>query len=222
MTFRIFETSSSTEIKWFEERTVPVTAGAFAVDLGDVKAIPTDVLALPSLYLEVQVSGQTLSGRQRLMTVPYSHRSGWSSRSALADNATVATKATSADSANSATSATHGVSGATFTADSLLVNGTTTVNGVLTTNGAISAGSSIAVAGNLSVAAAFSLSQPFCVLQKRGASCPAGFTSYQPILYYSPTSYWCNTYSPNAGVQPYLVCSNDGVNNYAALAVCCN
>jgi len=63
------------------------------------------------------------------------------------------------------------------------------------------------------------LNSGFCVAKRRSQNCPTGFSLLQPILYYNPSSYWCNTYASAA--DPELACKSDGVNNYAVISWCC-
>src|SRR5439155_7178363 len=55
---------------------VQVVGGAFSVKLGSGAAPITDgVLSYPQLYLDVQVQGRQLAGRQQLLHVPYAANS---------------------------------------------------------------------------------------------------------------------------------------------------
>lgn len=90
MQFRLYTTEQGGGFQvWSESQLVSVEEGEFYVALGDTSAIPAELFAQPSLYLSVEVDGELLSGRQRLLTVPYAHH---------AARATVADRALSVDS----------------------------------------------------------------------------------------------------------------------------
>lgn len=74
MEFKLFRTEVGGVAEWSESQTVSVMDGEFNVALGDVTAIPAHLFAQPSLYLAVTVGGDPLTGRQRLLTLPYAHR----------------------------------------------------------------------------------------------------------------------------------------------------
>lgn len=78
MKFELFTSEGGASSVWSEEQTVSVLDGQFSVALGDLYAIPPNLLAQPSLYLAITVNGQALQGRQRLLTVPYAHYSAGS------------------------------------------------------------------------------------------------------------------------------------------------
>ena len=59
---------------WEETQTVDVDNGVFEVVLGDVVAIDSSVFSGSAQYLELQVELETLSPRQRLVSVPMALR----------------------------------------------------------------------------------------------------------------------------------------------------
>jgi excisionase family DNA binding protein len=75
MRFELFTQESGGVAAWSEYQSVSVADGLFTVALGDNpdNQIPSALFAQPSLYLQIAVGGQQLSGRQRLLTVPYAH-----------------------------------------------------------------------------------------------------------------------------------------------------
>jgi microcystin-dependent protein len=73
MRFDLFTQESAGVEAWSETQSVSVIDGNFTVALGDTAAIPAWLFAQPSLYLQIEVDGQQLAGRQRILTVPYAH-----------------------------------------------------------------------------------------------------------------------------------------------------
>ena len=71
MTFRIYSQESGGTPKWSETQTVQVTNGVFTTLLGSVNSIPANVFSDEDAWLEVEVAGQILAGRQRLVSVAY-------------------------------------------------------------------------------------------------------------------------------------------------------
>jgi hypothetical protein len=73
MTFRICDTLTGGSCGWQESKSVEPVAGVFSTDLGDSTPIPTslDPFSAGQAYLEVQIDGEVLSPRQRLVSVPY-------------------------------------------------------------------------------------------------------------------------------------------------------
>jgi hypothetical protein len=74
MVFALYTTESGGAPAWTEAQSVAVQDGQFTVALGDTSAINPALFAQPSLYLGISVKGTELTGRQRLLTVPYTHR----------------------------------------------------------------------------------------------------------------------------------------------------
>jgi hypothetical protein len=74
MVFALYTTESGGAPAWTEAQSVAVQDGQFTVALGDTRAITPALFAQPSLYLGISVAGTELTGRQRLLTVPYTHR----------------------------------------------------------------------------------------------------------------------------------------------------
>ncbi|MFH1723209.1 MAG: tail fiber domain-containing protein [Elusimicrobiota bacterium] len=71
MTFRIYGTSSGSDVLWTETQTgISVDAGVFSVQLGAVGPLPSTIFA-GDLYLEIEVGAKTFSPRERLVTSPY-------------------------------------------------------------------------------------------------------------------------------------------------------
>lgn len=55
--------------------TVPVSAGHFSVQIGAGLALPDTVFQTDTLFLQISVDGGLLSGRQRILAMPFSVRS---------------------------------------------------------------------------------------------------------------------------------------------------
>ncbi len=73
---------------WQESQpTVPVNEGAFSIDLGLQVAFPDGLFANESLWLEVEINGETLMPRRRLTGFSQAQRAGVSE--SLPDNAIV-------------------------------------------------------------------------------------------------------------------------------------
>lgn len=70
MTFRLFTTDTGGTSIWEEAHSVQVTDGLFNVVLGGTTALDEANFHQP-LYLEVEVGGETLSPRQKLLAAPY-------------------------------------------------------------------------------------------------------------------------------------------------------
>ncbi len=79
--FSLFDSSSDGTLVWSETQpTVTVTDGLYSVALGSVTPLSADIFASPpssgtsttELYLEIEVNGQVLSPRMRLVSSPYS------------------------------------------------------------------------------------------------------------------------------------------------------
>ncbi len=66
--FKLFD--GSTEV-WSETQTVALTDGYYAIELGDVAALPASIFNGHELALELTVNGTALSPRQRVASVPY-------------------------------------------------------------------------------------------------------------------------------------------------------
>jgi hypothetical protein len=79
MTFRIYDAEIGGTELWSETQlAVPVTGGIYNVQLGAGGGLTTRVfeLAGDTGYLEVEISGETLSPRQRITSVAYAFRAG--------------------------------------------------------------------------------------------------------------------------------------------------
>jgi hypothetical protein len=74
--FRLFDTETRGTRLWSETQSnVTVTKGAYNVLLGSSTPFPVDFFKNGSLWLEVVVAGETLSGRQRLVSSPFARYS---------------------------------------------------------------------------------------------------------------------------------------------------
>ena len=77
LVFRLFTVETGGSAVWTESQSdVEVLDGVYDVALGSVTPLGATVLAESTLYLEVEVDGETLSPRQRLLAVPYAIRAG--------------------------------------------------------------------------------------------------------------------------------------------------
>jgi hypothetical protein len=74
--FDLYTAATGGASQWTETQMVTVSGGRFEVDLGDTTGIPIALLRSPALYLSVTLGGQTLVGRQRLLSGPYARRAG--------------------------------------------------------------------------------------------------------------------------------------------------
>ncbi len=73
MVFELFGSETGIDRIWSETQAISVLDGNFTAALGDVNPIPPAAFQQPVLFLQISVDGQQLAGRQRLLTVPYSH-----------------------------------------------------------------------------------------------------------------------------------------------------
>ena len=87
MRFELFQGETAATASWSETQTVSVEDGFFSVALGDNQPIPAALFEQPRLFLGITVDGQPLSGRQRLLTVPYAHQAASATSSRRADSA---------------------------------------------------------------------------------------------------------------------------------------
>lgn len=72
LVFRIYASDSDPSALWQETHTgVPVSAGDFAVLLGEFTPFGEDLFDSPDRWLEIEVEGVTLSPRQPFTNVPY-------------------------------------------------------------------------------------------------------------------------------------------------------
>ena len=125
MTFRICDTlaASCASPIWNETQgSVSVSNGVFSVQLGDSSSLTESVFSSDSRYLEIEIGGETLSPRERLITSPYAYR------------------AATADALDNG-SATYIENTATLQSGSTFYVSSGTVNGNLTVGGVIKAGS---------------------------------------------------------------------------------
>jgi hypothetical protein len=77
MTFSLYTTPTQGQAIWGpEDQSVMVTDGNFTVNLGAVLPIPDAVFGQAALYLDIRVEGKPMSGRQRLLSVPFARASG--------------------------------------------------------------------------------------------------------------------------------------------------
>lgn len=98
MQFQIYKGETDTTAVWSEQQTVSVQDGAFSVALGSASPIDQTVFNQPSLYLSINVDGQPLTGRQKLLTVPFARQAYAAEKAVVADLATRAENATNVDS----------------------------------------------------------------------------------------------------------------------------
>jgi hypothetical protein len=71
MAFSLYPARTGGTARWREEHAaVPVVSGRFTVVLGSAVPIPLEVMNAPELYLEVEVAGDVLQGRQRFFANP--------------------------------------------------------------------------------------------------------------------------------------------------------
>ncbi len=77
LVFRLYASETGGTALWTEGHTdVDVLDGVYDVALGSVTPLTPTVLGNATLYLEIDVEGETLAPRQRLLAVPYAVRSG--------------------------------------------------------------------------------------------------------------------------------------------------
>lgn len=75
LAFRLYDAESGGALLWSEDHDdVPVLDGVYDVALGSTASLTPDLLVGGALYLEVEVNGETLMPRQRLLAVPYALR----------------------------------------------------------------------------------------------------------------------------------------------------
>jgi len=78
--FRLYDMSSSGTLLYDETQTVDVVEGVYATDIGASNGVPGSLSAAivgnTQVWLETDVDGQTLSPRERLVTVPYAMMAG--------------------------------------------------------------------------------------------------------------------------------------------------
>ena len=77
MTFRVCDSlaASCAGPLWTETQgSVSVTNGVFSIQLGDGTPLTSAVFGGDAAYLEIEVEGETLSPRERLVTSPYAYR----------------------------------------------------------------------------------------------------------------------------------------------------
>jgi len=88
MTFTIFDAISAGNQKWTETQgTVSIEKGIFHVLLGSVAAIPDSVFTNSSdRWLELSVTGQTLTPRTQIVSVPYAYTATYSDTALYARN----------------------------------------------------------------------------------------------------------------------------------------
>lgn len=214
-TFRLFTADTGGTEAWSESQSVPVADGRFSVRLGSINALPESVFTADTLYLAVEVNSAPLAGRQRILAMPYAIRAAEAQafrvrQSLSVDGALGVGGTATVDGAISG--ASLGVTG-TVTAGN--VSATTVTGGTVT--------ATTAQAGTLTADSAtitnLALDRGFCVDKRRNVACPTGFTQRESVLYYGPTSFWCNTASP--GTDPELRCGYDGASYFAASVHCC-
>jgi predicted regulator of Ras-like GTPase activity (Roadblock/LC7/MglB family) len=91
VSFRIYDSAIGGAILWTETQSMPVSGGNFSVLLGSVNALPSDLFAGSTRYLEVQVGADPpMIPRQQFATVPYAFHSGTADSSDTSETATVA------------------------------------------------------------------------------------------------------------------------------------
>ena len=75
LVLRLYDAEESGTLLWTESHAdVDVLDGVYAVELGASTPLTPEILDAPALYLEVEVEGDTLAPRQRLLAVPYALR----------------------------------------------------------------------------------------------------------------------------------------------------
>lgn len=70
--FRIMDAATAGALLYSETQKVSVASGSFVADIGSVRAIPPDLFpSHPATWLELVVDNETLSPRERMVSVPY-------------------------------------------------------------------------------------------------------------------------------------------------------
>jgi hypothetical protein len=110
MTFEIFDAAQSGNLLWDDSMSVAVQDGKFTVALGDSpqKPIPASAFGQPNLYLQVTVNGLLLSGRQRLLSVPYTIQAANAHNATNVTGGTVKAASVSAESVRTGSLAVGG------------------------------------------------------------------------------------------------------------------
>jgi hypothetical protein len=75
LVLRLYDAAEDGSLLWTESHAgVDVLDGVYTVELGATTPLTPAILDTPALYLEVEVEGDTLAPRQRLLAVPYALR----------------------------------------------------------------------------------------------------------------------------------------------------
>ena len=75
VSFSLFDGETGSVILWSESKAIEVENGLFNVILGDSVTIPPAIFSGLTVYMEMTVSGETLTPRQRMLSVPYAFMS---------------------------------------------------------------------------------------------------------------------------------------------------
>ncbi len=110
LVFKLFD--GSTEV-WSETQTVALTDGYYAIELGDVAALPANIFNGHELALELTANGAALSPRQRVTSVPYA----------------MACTNLTGGTVNASSVTVGGSSGVSLSSSGITVNGTAIVDG---------------------------------------------------------------------------------------------
>ena len=117
VTVRVYAQESGGSVLWNQSvGSVAVTNGLYSFQFGNSSL--TTVLTNAACWLEIEVDSETLTPRQRLVSVPYSARAKEADAAVTAQTATTATtanSATTATTANTATTAGYATTAATAT-----------------------------------------------------------------------------------------------------------
>jgi hypothetical protein len=76
ITFNLFDVDTGGTAIWTETQSIQVQSGVYMVLLGSVTPLTSTLFDADNSWLEIIVAGETLSPRQRIVSVPYSFRSG--------------------------------------------------------------------------------------------------------------------------------------------------
>ncbi|RLD18134.1 MAG: hypothetical protein DRI36_02215, partial [Caldiserica bacterium] len=73
LTFRFYntETGGSPLLNWSETQTVSVSKGVFNTFIGKNNPIPKEIFSEDNLYLEIEIEGEVLPQRQRIVSVAF-------------------------------------------------------------------------------------------------------------------------------------------------------
>ncbi|MGB9562044.1 MAG: hypothetical protein ACPL6C_04440, partial [bacterium] len=80
ITFKLYSSDTGGEPLWTETQNVSVVNGLFSVFLGNVTPFPESLDFSAPYWLEITVSGETMSPRERLVATPYAIRSEYTTR----------------------------------------------------------------------------------------------------------------------------------------------